>query len=167
MIHLQLVSNPQNTEVGEDGSGLSVTRLGGARAYKNIVDNSPFKQSIMSANPDFSFNDFATKFDQTNKRNRQIMKTLKSDAIVEHQGSSSIYPTYDPNSEIINFMAIMPIARDKNPPENLINRTDVQVTSLQMDFSKVKNIDKINISKETNKMVYSTLLKAEREKQKT
>ena len=32
-----------------------------------------------------------------------------------------------------------------------------------MDFSKVKNIDKINISKESNKMVYSTLLKAERE----
>ena len=32
-----------------------------------------------------------------------------------------------------------------------------------MDFSKVKNIDKINILKQTNKMVYSTLLKAERE----
>ena len=60
-------------------------------------------------------------------------------------------------------MAVMLIARDKNPPENLINCTDVQVTSLQMDFSKVKNIDKINISKETNKMIYSTLLKVERE----
>ena len=32
-----------------------------------------------------------------------------------------------------------------------------------MDFSKVKNSDKINISKETNKMVYFTLLKVKRE----
>ena len=32
-----------------------------------------------------------------------------------------------------------------------------------MDFLKVKNIYKINISKESNKMVYSTLLKVERE----
>ena len=91
------------------------------------------------------------------------MKTLKSDSIVEHHGSSSIYPPYHPNSEMMNFMVVMPVAGDNNPPKNLINCTDVQVTSLQMDFSKVKNIDKINISKETNKMVYSTLLKAERD----
>ena len=91
------------------------------------------------------------------------MKTLKSDVVVEHHGSNRIYPTYDPNSEMINFMAIMPIARDNNPLENLINHNDVQVTNFQMDFSKVKNIDKINISKETNKMVYSTLLKAKKE----
>ena len=32
-----------------------------------------------------------------------------------------------------------------------------------MDLSKVKNIDKINISKKSNKMVYPTLLKEERE----
>ena len=91
------------------------------------------------------------------------MKTLKSDVVTKHHGSSSIDPTYDPNSKMMNFMAIMPIAGDNNPLENLINCNDVQVTSLQMDFSKVKNIDKINISKETNKMVYSTILKAERE----
>ena len=91
------------------------------------------------------------------------MKTLKSDAIAEHHGSSSIYPAYDTKFEMMNFMVVMAIARDNNPPKNLINPTDVQVTSLQMDFSKVKNIDKINISKETNKMVYSTFLKTERE----
>lgn len=60
-------------------------------------------------------------------------------------------------------MVVMPLARDNNLPENIIYRNDVQVTSLQMDFSKVKNIDKINISKERNKTVYSTLLKVERE----
>ena len=60
-------------------------------------------------------------------------------------------------------MVVMLIARDNNPLENLINLSDVQVTNLQMDFSKVKNIDKINISNKTNKMVYSTLLKVERE----
>ena len=65
---------------------------------------------------------------------------------------------------MMNFMAIMPLGRDNNPPQNVINRNDIQVTSLQMDFSKVKNIDKINISKESNKMVYSTLMKVEREK---
>ena len=92
------------------------------------------------------------------------MKTLKSDAIVECQESTNIiFPTYDPNNEMVNFMAIMPLGRDNNPPKNVINRNDVQVTSLQMDLSKVKNIDKINISKESNKMVYSTLLKAERQ----
>ena len=69
-VHLQRASNPQNTKAGGDWSGLSVTGFGGAGAYKNIADNSPFKQSIVSANPDFSFNDFATKFDHTNKRNR-------------------------------------------------------------------------------------------------
>ena len=91
------------------------------------------------------------------------MKTLKSHVVAEHHGSNNIYPTYDPNSEMMNFMAVMPIARDKNPSEYLINHTDVQVTRLQMDFSKVKNIDKINISKDTNKMVYFTRLKAKKE----
>ena len=80
------------------------------------------------------------------------MKTLKSDAIVEHQGSSnSIFPTYDPNTKMMNFMVVMPLARDNNPLENVINHNDVQVTSLQIDLSKVKNIDKINISKEREK----------------
>ena len=60
-------------------------------------------------------------------------------------------------------MAIMPLGRDNNPPQNVINHNNIQVTSLQMDLSKVENIDKINISKEGNKMVYSTLLKVERE----
>ena len=101
----------------------------------------------MSANLDFSLNDFATKFDQINKRNRQIMKTLKSDAFTEHHGSNSIYPTYNQNSKMMNFMVVMPIPRDNNSPQNLINRNDAQVTSLQMDFSKVKNVEKINISK--------------------
>ena len=62
------------------------------------------------------------------------MKTLKSDVVAKHHGSSSIYPTYNLNSKMMNFMAILPIARDNNPPENLINCIDVQVTSLQMDF---------------------------------
>ena len=64
---------------------------------------------------------------------------------------------------MMNFKAVMPLGRDNNQPENVINRNDVQVTSLQMDLSKVKNIDKINISKESNIMVYSTLLKVDRE----
>ena len=116
-VHLHLVSNPQNTIVGGDESGVSVTRFGGAGAYRNIADNSPFKQSIVSTNPDFSFNGFATKFDQTNKRNRQIVKTLKSDAIAKHQRSSnSIFPTHDPNSKMMNFIAIMLVARGNNPP---------------------------------------------------
>ena len=42
-VHLQLVSNSQNTVVGGDGSGVSVTRFEGARAYGNTTNNSPFK----------------------------------------------------------------------------------------------------------------------------
>ena len=93
------------------------------------------------------------------------MKMLKSDVVAEHQGSNNniIFTTYDPNTKMMNFMVVMPQARDNNPLENLINCNDVQVASLQMDFSKVKNIDKINISKESNKVVYYTLLKVERE----
>ena len=95
------------------------------------------------------------------------MKTLKSDAVVECQGSTNrIFPTYDPNNEMMNFMAVMPLGRDNNPSENVINHNSVQVTNLQMDLSKVKNINKINISKESNKMVYSTLLKVERKKKR-
>ena len=48
-------------------------------------------------------------------------------------------------------MAIMLLGRDNNQPKNVINCNDVQVTSLQMNLSKVKNIDKINLSKESNK----------------
>ena len=77
MANLQYVGNPQNKIVG----GVSLTGVGGA--YNDIVDNSPFKHSIMSANLKFSLNEFASKFHQTSERNRQIMKTLKSDAIVE------------------------------------------------------------------------------------
>ena len=85
---------------------------------------------------------------------------MKSDVVVEYRGSTnSIFLTYYPNTEMMNFMAVKPLAIDNNPLENVINRSDVQVTSLQMNFSKVKNIDKISISKETNKMVYFTLLK--------
>ena len=71
-----------------------------------------------------------------------------------------------PKNEMMNFMAIMPLGRDNNQQENVINHNDVQVTSLQMDLLKVKNIDKINLSKESNKMVYSTLWKSEREKKR-
>ena len=71
------------------------------------------------------------------------MKTLKSDAIVECQESTNkIFPTYDPNNEMMNFMVVMPLGRDNNPPQNVINHNDIQVTNLQMDLSKVKNIDK-------------------------
>ena len=42
MGHLQFVGNPQNIIVG----GVSLTRVGGA--YNDIVDNSPFKHSIVS-----------------------------------------------------------------------------------------------------------------------
>ena len=141
MSHLQYVGNPQNTILG----GVSLTRDVGASAYNDKVDNSPFKHSIVSMNPKFSFNEFASKFHQTSERNRQIMKTLKSDAVVECQGSTNIiFPTYDPNNEMMNFMAVMPPGRDNNQPKNVINRNDVQVTSLQMGLSKVENIDKIN-----------------------
>ena len=77
MVHLQSVGNPQNIIIG----GVSLTGVGGA--YNDTIDNSPFKHSIVSPNPKFSLNKFASKFHQTSERNGQIMKTLKSDAIVE------------------------------------------------------------------------------------
>lgn len=43
--HLQVVDNPQNTFVG----GVGVSGVGGA--YRDTTDNSPFKHSIVSANP--------------------------------------------------------------------------------------------------------------------
>ena len=54
------------------------------------------------------------------------MKTIKSDAVAEHQGSNSnsTYPKYDPNTKMMNFMVVMLVARDNNP----------QVISLEMDF---------------------------------
>ena len=59
------------------------------------------------------------------------MKTLKSDAPVECQGSTSrIFPTYDPNNEMMNFMVVMPLGRDNNLLKNVINCNNVQVTSL-------------------------------------
>ena len=45
------------------------------------------------------------------------MKTLKSDAVAECQGSTNrIFPTYGPNNEMMNFMAVIPLGRDNNPP---------------------------------------------------
>ena len=119
----------------------------------------------MSENIDFHSNDIATKYDQTNQRNREVMNMLKRDVVVEHQPSSTnnIFPTYDPNTKMTNTIVVMPLTRDKNPPESSINPNDVQVSNLQMDFLKVNYFDKINISKETNKMIYSTLLKEKRE----
>ena len=59
------------------------------------------------------------------------MKTLKSDAIAQCQGSTNrIFPTYDPNNEMMNFMVVMPLGRDNNPPQNVINHNDIQDTSL-------------------------------------
>ena len=58
MGHLQYVGNPQNTIVG----GVSLARDGEASAFNDTVDNSPFKHSIVSENPDFSLNEFASKF---------------------------------------------------------------------------------------------------------
>ena len=47
MGHLQYVGNPQNTIVG----GVSLARDGEASTFNDIVDNSPFKHSILSENP--------------------------------------------------------------------------------------------------------------------
>ena len=120
MGHLQYVGNPQNTIVG----GVSLTGVGGA--CNDTVDNSPFKHSIVSSNPNFSLNEFASRFYQTSKRNRQIMKTLKSDALAKCQGSSNrMFPTYDSNNEMMNFMVVVPLGRDNIQLENVINCNDV------------------------------------------
>ena len=71
MGHLQYVGNSQNTIVG----GVMLTRVGGA--YNNTTDNSPFKYSILSTNPNFSLKKFASKFDLISKRNKNFLKTFK------------------------------------------------------------------------------------------
>ena len=48
-------------------------------------------------------------------------------------------------------MDVIPLYRDNNPLKNIINYNNKQVTSLQIDFSKVKIIEKINISKREKK----------------
>ena len=84
------------------------------------------------------------------------MKTLKRDAVVECQGSTNrIFPTYDPNNEMMNFMAAMSLGRDNNPLQNVINHNDIQVTSFQIDFSKVKILTKSIYQKRETK--WSTL----------
>ena len=66
----------------------------------------------------------------------------------------------------MEFMVVIPPNKDGNPLESEIDPSEFQVSTLQMDFSKVKNVDKINVSKSTNQVVYSALLKLEREKSK-
>ena len=51
----------------------------------------------------------------------------------------------------MNFIVVMPLARDNNPPKCLINHKQVQFNTLQINFLKEKNSDKINISKEAKK----------------
>ena len=92
----------------------------------------------MIASPYFSLNNFVTKFDQTRKTNRQIIKTLKSVTILEHKrtNNNNIFPTYDTSTKMMNFMDVMPLARDNNLPKNIISHNDKQVTSVQMDIQK-------------------------------
>lgn len=69
---------------------------------------------------------------------------------------------------MMGFMVVMPpdTSKDKNPPHSQIDPSQFQVSTLQMDFSKVHNVDKISVSKRTNEVVYTSLLKVEREKDK-
>ena len=64
----------------------------------------------------------------------------------------------------MEFMVVTPPNKDGNPLESQRDPSEFQVSTLQMDFSKVKNVDKINVSNSTNQVVYNVLLKLEREK---
>ena len=54
-------------------------------------------------------------------------------------------------------MIILPPQLDNNPLESEINPTYFHVRKLSMDFSKVKDVDKV--AKKTNFVVYSSLFK--------
>ena len=82
------------------------------------------------------------------------MQTSALNAGVEEQlASNSVLPTYDPKRDMMKFMVVFPPNKDGNPPESEIYPFEFQVSTLQMDFSKVKNVDKINVSKSKNQVV--------------
>ena len=89
--------------------------------------------------------------------------------VVSHDAkpiTNRLFPTYDPDKDMMEFMVVMPPARDNNPPESQLDPSEFEVSTLQMDLSKIKNVDKINVSKMTNQVVYSSVMKLEREKGK-
>ena len=106
---------------------------------------------------------------QKNK-NRQNSKTIKMEAIATacdvEPATNRLFPTYNPDKDMMEFMVVMPPARDNNPLESQLDPFEFQVSTLQMDLSKIKNVDKINVSKMTNQVVYSSVMKLEREKGK-
>lgn len=159
----QGVSNPHG------GIRRTTCNIGG-RSYITASSISPLKHLIVSENLDFCYNDFVTNFEQSKNRNRQNTKTLKMNVVAASRdaklASNRLFPTYDPKKEIMEFVVVMPPTRDDNPPESLLDPSEFQVSTLQMDLSKIKNVDKINVSKMTNQVVSSSVMKLEREKGK-
>ncbi|KAH9296679.1 hypothetical protein KI387_044259 [Taxus chinensis] len=74
-----------------------------------------------------------------------------------------VLPTYNPDTDTLEYMYVVPKVVK---PENEMLPTDYDVTSLQMDLKEMKPSEKINVSKRNNDVVYTTLLKAERENNK-
>ena len=74
-------------------------------------------------------------------KNRQNRKTMKMEAIAAARDAkpttNRLFPTYDPDKDMMEFMILMPPARDNNPPESQLDPSEFQVSTLQMDLSKI------------------------------
>ena len=62
---------------------------------------SPFKHRIVSANPNFEFNNFVRNFQETTKMNRKNNNAFKNNVLEvvrsQEPASSRIFPTYNTN----------------------------------------------------------------------
>lgn len=136
--------NPQNNpQTPLMGLGVGYPQGIGGSSYisANATAISPFKHSIVSQNPNFRYNEFVTNYEKSKNKNRQNSKTMKMEAIVAAHDAepttNRLFPTYDPNKDMMDFMVFMPPARDNNPPKSQLDPSEFQVSTLQVDLSKI------------------------------
>ncbi|KAH9320517.1 hypothetical protein KI387_015156, partial [Taxus chinensis] len=107
--------------------------------------------------------DYLVEFDNKSKRDKRNKKQILQATGTSEPTTIRVLPTYNPDTDTVEYMYVVPKVVK---PENEMVSSDYEMTSLQMDLKEMKPSDKINVSKRNNDVVYTALLKVEREKYK-
>ena len=84
--------------------------------------------------------------------------------VTSEPATTMVLPTFDTNKEIMEYTILVPTVQNK--PANQMAPSEFKVNNFQLDFSRLRNTDKINVSKKNNELVYTSLLKQDREKKR-
>ncbi|KAH9320817.1 hypothetical protein KI387_015456, partial [Taxus chinensis] len=106
---------------------------------------------------------YRAEFINTSERDKRNKKQILQATGTSDPTTMRVLPTYNLETNTLEYMYVVPkVVKLKNE----MLPTNYDVTSLQIELKAMKPSDKINVSERNNDLLYTTLLKAERENNK-